>query len=308
MDTATIRDQACSCSVRAVSPQLSEQVTAFYRLRSACPVLRLTIPDELAESHIGFTKSEPDAAFHCSVPFLAYRRGCLPDFTASLHRFALEGTKVRANVITQYLSDLRETWVLEDDEISRFRKARNYLSRLAELDFARSLEAERWQITNLEMYGGQFDIEGLSSDRVATAFEVKFLAQREVLFELNRASFSNPTSGSLGVYSPIDYLLFRLYEAARQLQNSHAKRIAVAIVSDYDVSYRIPLSESWVDWTNPKFLKRDSEIQVFLAAQYEKNPDLDAELKSFITGLSEIWILRYQGSFELRREHRIQLS
>jgi len=158
------------------------------------------------------------------------------------------------------------------------------------------------------MYGGQFDIEGLSSDRVATAFEVKFLAQREVLFELNRASFSNPTSGSLGVYSPIDYLLFRLYEAARQLQNSHAKRIAVAIVSDYDVSYRIPLSESWVDWTNPKFLKRDSEIQVFLAAQYEKNPDLDAELKSFITGLSEIWILRYQGSFELRREHRIQLS
>lgn len=303
-----VTGHVCSCSDRAVPEQFSEQVTTFYGLRRACPVLRLTIPDELAESHLGFTRSEPDTVFHCSVPFLAYRRGCLPDFTASLHRFALDGTKVRADIKAQYLSDLRETWLLETDEVSRFRKARNYLSRLAELDFARALETEQWQIENLEMYGGKFDIEGLSKDRVSTSFEVKFLAQREVLFELNRASFTNPIASWLGVYSPIDYLLFRLYEAARQLQNAQARRIAVAIVSDYDVSYKIPLSENWIDWTNPEFLKRDSEIQTFLAAQYAKNPELDVELKAFIAGLSEIWILRYQDSFELRREHRIQLS
>lgn len=310
MRTEIARAHACSCSVRAVPPQISEQITAFYSLRSACPVLRLTIPDEFAERHLTFTSSAPDAAYHCSVPFLAFRRGCLSDFTNSLHRFALDGTELRKEVTAQYISDLRETWVFEVDEISRFRKARNYLSRLAELDFAHWLETQQWQISDLEMYGGQFDIEGLCNDQVATAFEVKFLAQREVLFELNRASFMNPTADWLGWHSPIDYLLFRLYEAARKLLNTRAKRIAVAIISDcdYDVSYEIPLSEGWIDWTSPAFLKRDSEIQTFLSAQYERNPNLDAELKTSITGLSEIWILRYEDSFQLQREHRIQPS
>jgi len=308
MEAAPVRSQSCGCFVRTTPAQLCEQIKAFYELRSACPALRLTIPDDLAERHLGFSTSEPDSAFHCSVPLLAYRRGCLPDFTASLHRFALDGANARANIRPQYLADLRETWVLEPDEVSRFRKVRNYLSRLAELDFARTLEADKWQVANLEMYGGQFDVEGLSDSGTAAVFEIKFLAEREVLFELNRASFSNPTAGSMGMYSPIDYLLFRLYEAARQLEGAHVKRIAVAIVSDYDVSYKIPLSEKWIDWTSPAFLKRDPEILNFLAAQYVKSPGLDSELKTFITGLSEIWILRYQGSFQLQREHRIQLS
>jgi len=310
MRIETTHDQSCCCSVRAVPRQIGEQVTAFYNLRSACPVLRLTIPDELSEKHLNFTNAEPDSAYHCSVPFLAYRRGCLSEFTNSLHRFAFDGTELREEITAQYVSDLRETWVFEDDAISRFRNARNYLSRHAELDVARWLESQHWQISSLEMYGGQFDIEGSSSDHVATAFEVKFLAQREVLFELNCASFMSPTAGSLGMYSPMDYLLFRLYEAACQLQkqNTHKNRIAIAIVSDYDVSYKIPLSEGWIDWKNPSFLKRDPEIHAFLSKQYEQNPNLDADIKTLISGLSEIWILRYESSFELQREHRIQLS
>ena len=68
------------------------------------------------------------------------------------------------------------------DDISRFRKARNYLSRFAELDVAYWLETQQWQISNLEMYGGKFDIEASNYDRVPTAFEVKFLAQREGTF------------------------------------------------------------------------------------------------------------------------------
>lgn len=307
MRAETTHDQLCSCSVRAIPSQFDKQVAAFYRLRDTCPVLRLTIPDELVKKHSNFTNSKPDTAHHCSVPFLAYRRGCLSDFTNSLHRFAFDGMKLRTEVTAQYISDLRETWVFEVDEIARFRKFRNYLSRFAEIDFARWLETQQWRISNLEMYGGQIDIEGLDNDQIATAFEVKFLAQREVLFELNRASFVSLTTGRPGVYSPIDYLLFRLYEAARQLQNARTNRIAVAVVEDYNVSYKIPLSEGWIDWKNPSFLERDSEIQEFLSIQYEKNPNLDADLKTFVTGLSEIWILRYKDFFELKLEHRIRL-
>lgn len=309
LNQATL-DSSCRCSTNAIPPQFCEQITTFYNLRSACPVLRLTIPDELTERHLNFTTAVSDAANHCSVPFLAYRRGYLSEFTNSLHRFAFNGTDLRTEMKAQYVSDLRENWVLEDDYISRFRKARNYLSRLAEIDVARWLETQQWQISNLEMYGGEFDIEGSDNDHIPTAFEVKFLAQREVLFELNRASFMNPIAGRPGIYSPMDYLLFRLYEAARQLQNTRTNRIAIAVVSDYDVSYKIPLSEGWIDWNNPSFLKRDSEIHAFLLTQYKRNPNLDAEIKTFLTGLSEIWILRYKegGSFELKREHRILLS
>lgn len=308
MRAVTAQDQACSCLINSVPSHLDEQITSFYNLRGDCPVLQLTIPDEIAQAHLKFVAAEPDEAYHCSVPFLAFRRGCLADFTKSLHKFAVNDRKLRTEVTAQYKSDLRETWVLETDEISRFRKARNYLSRLAELDFARWLEGQRWRISNLEMYGGPFDVEGLGKDGIPASFEIKFLAQREVLFELTRASFTNPTAGGLGVYSPVGYLIFRLYEAARKLQETDAKRIAVAIVSDYDISYKIPLSEEWIDWANPGFLKRDSEIQVFLSDQYAKNRNLDADLRSYISALNEIWVLRYKETFELQLEHRIRVS
>lgn len=305
MHIKTVRDQSCSCSVHSVPSELDEQIAAFYDLRNACSALKLTIPDEILQEHFKFTTSKSDGAHHCSIPFLAYRHGCLADFTKSLHRFALDGNKLRKEVTTQYKSDLRETWGLGSDEISRFKKGRNYLSRLAELDFARWLESQQWHVSNLEMYGGQFDVEGLQKGGVTTTFEVKFLAQREVLFELNLASFTNPTAGSLGVYSPIDYLLFRLHEAACKLQKTDARRIAVAIVSDYDLSYKIPLSEGWIDWLNPRFLKRDSEIQQFLSAEYAKNQNLDADLITSISSLNEIWVLRYKDTFELHLEHRM---
>jgi len=308
MHTAILSSETCACSTYPLPSHLNDQLAAFYKLRTMCPALRLTIPDEIEELHMHFSTSEPDAAFHCSIPFLAYRNGYLAEFTQTFHRFVLDGNELRKQVTLQYKNDLREKWVLEINEISRYEKARNYLSRLAELHFALWLETQHWQILNLELYGGQFDVEGLDNNQGATAFEIKFLGQREVVFELIRASFKNATAGSLGVYSPVDYLIFRVYEAARQLQSANTHRIAVVVVSDYDVSYKIPLSEGWVDWANPSFLKRDPEIQNFLGCQYTKNPNLDADLKIFITGLNEIWIMSYKGAFDLKLEHRIQVS
>lgn len=76
-------------------------------------------------------------------------------------------------------------------------------------------------------------------------------------------------------------------------------------MSDYQLSYKIPLSK---DWNNPQFLKRDSEILPFLETQYTKNPNLDADLMSRIRELDEIWILQYTNYFELNFKHRIQLK
>ena len=296
-------EQTCVCSSHLLPSEFKKQIDGFYQLRKSCPALQLTIPDKILAQHIAFTKSPPDANHHSSVPFLAYRRGLLGDFTKSLHRFL-----VGKEISNQYKSDLRETWVLESDENSRFKKFRNYQSRLAELDFAQWLEAKQWEISNLEAYGGLFDVEANSSNHGTVNFEVKFLAQREIVFELICDSFANSTVARLGVYSPVDYLLFRLYETAQQLKNSTTHRAAVAIVEDYQLSFKIPLSENWIDWNNPQFLKRDSEISAFLEKKYKENPNLDADLITAIKSLDEIWILRYNNNFELEILHQFQIT
>ena len=296
-------EQTCVCSSHLLQSEFEKQIDGFYQLRKSCPALQLTISDKILEQHIAFTKSPPDASHHSSVPFLAYRRGLLGDFTKSLHRFV-----IGKEITNQYKSDLQETWVLESDEISRFKKFRNYQSRLAELDFAKWLEAEQWEISNLEAYDGRFDVEAKSSTQEVVNFEVKFLAQREIVFESIRDSFANPTVARPDLCSPVDYLLFRLYEAAQQLKDSLAQHIAVAIVKDYQLSFKIPLSENWIDWNNPQFLKRNSEISAFLEEKYKENSNLDADLITAIKSLDEIWILRYNNNFELELLHRFQTT
>ena len=297
----------CPCASAEAPADIVEATTAFYELREACQALRMSIPEGIVNEHRAFTTADLDDANHASVPFLAYRRGRLLAFTEALHELAIEAGGFRREVTTQYRRDLQETWLLEKDSISRFKKSRNYLSRLTELEFALWLRKELWRLNQLELYGGNFDIEANSPEQVATAFEVKFLAQREVVFELNRAAFQTTTAGHLGVYSPVDYLVFRLFEAAVKLKESSARRIAVAIVSDYQISYQIPLSENWVDWKRPKFLRRDTEIDEFLAKQYAANPGLDADMESAIPLLGEIWIMHYNAK-GLELAHRIEIS
>ena len=125
LHTAILSSKTCACSSYPLPDQLTDQIAAFYKLRSMCPALKLTIPDEIEGKHKYFSKSEPDEAFHCSIPFLAYRQGYLSDFTKALHRYVLDGSELRKEVTAQYKNDLREKWVLEIDEISRYEKARN---------------------------------------------------------------------------------------------------------------------------------------------------------------------------------------
>ena len=150
---------------------------------------------------------------------------------------------------------------MESDERLRFKKSRSYPSRLAELDFARWLEAEKWIISNLEIYGGLFDVQASDANQRTVSFEIKYLAQHEVVFELIRDSFTNTTAvGSLGAYSQIGYLLFRVYQAARQLKESTAYRIVAAVVSDYQLSYKIHYPKTGLIGITHSFLK---EIQKY---------------------------------------------
>lgn len=102
------RQQKCDCSSYSLPTGFEEQIKALYQLRNSCSALKLTIPDQILEQHITFTKSPPDTNNHISIPFLAYQPNKLSNFTKSLHKLAFD-----KQISAQYRSDLQETWLLE---------------------------------------------------------------------------------------------------------------------------------------------------------------------------------------------------
>ena len=256
--------------------------------------------------HRQFTSQHPNKANHCSVPYLAYRCRQLPRFTGPLHELTFENGRLRKCVTAQYVSDLKEKWIFQSDENSRFLSSRHYLSRLVELEVAQKLKIEQWTIEDLELKGGKFDIEAKANTENRAVFEVKYLAQREVVFELNMKSCGTSAFAWLGVYSPIDYLIFRIYEAAKKLESVKSRRIAAIVLADYQLSFSIPLNEAWVDWKNPAFLRKDSEIEQFLAVQYDQILNLDVDLQDKISRLNEIRIFSING-YDLQLRHCFSL-
>ena len=76
-----------------------------------------------------------------------------------------------------------------------------------------------------------------------------------------------PAGTWLSPVPAVNYLLFRAYEAAVQLQRSGLRRAAVVVVSDWD-RFEMQLEGGWVDWTAPQFKEQDRELLPALRARY----------------------------------------
>jgi len=52
----------------------------------------------------------------------------------------------------------------------------------------------------------------------------------------------------------VNYVLFRAYEAAKQLQRVEGHRIVLYVVDDLTWhKIQVQLKNGWVDWSNPRF-------------------------------------------------------
>lgn len=293
----------CECGISDTADK-ARTLMEFEAVRQGCPALhKIIIPDDIWDSYKLFCESKPDQAFHAPIAFLAFKRRYLAAFTSPIHAFCLDDGETKATLTNQYRSDLAERWIFGDDAKKRFQNTRLYQGRLAELLAAQWLKYEGWELDALEAHGANIDIEARSTDGSPCSFEVKHLGQEEMLFELGvQALQSNGVSvGSIPVYSPVDYLLYRIYEAARQLCGVATHRIVVAILSDFDVYYKHPFEEGWIDWNAPRFLRQDGCIDAFLDEKYAANPDLDGDIGRAISNLHEIWFFDKKCPFTLRR-------
>jgi hypothetical protein len=298
-----------SCGCGAHRDDREALVDQFAKVRDGCPALRLLmLPDDTWPAFQAAIRQPPDEALHGSVLLLALDRGHLAKVTSPMHRYLLEQGQLKAGMREQYRQDLRERWLLKTSVLERHRRYRIFMGKLVELQMAEWLEAQDWTIRGLEAYRQGPDIEAEHHGEVRTV-EVKYIGQEDNDFLMVVESLtSGPKAYTSDLYGPMNYLLFRVYEAAKQLQQATALRRTVAVVITAEAwnRFEFQLRGEWIEWNTPSFLTNASPLwTAFLDAQRKGYPDVEADLAPAINQLEEIWILTLAEGFELVRQYQI---
>ena len=178
---------------------------------------------------------------------------------------------------------------------------------MVELQCAEWLEEQGWTISGLEVFREGPDIEAVTESLELTAFEVKFIGQHDTCFARVVNSLKGEDGGVLlSPYGAANFLLFRAYEAAKQLQRSVAtSRIAVIVIDEITwFTFKIPLKDRWIDWRNPAFTAGNDP---FIDEQRKANTNLDAELKRVLGGIDSVWIMKRVEGYHYVREFDITM-
>jgi len=280
----------------------------FSSLRDECPALReILVPEQIWRRFLEWHSVPDDVANYSSIVLLAFRRGYLPRVTGPIHRHLMSSDGILCTVSKQYLKDLREKWMFDTDPTERHRSSRTFRGRLIDLQFASWLESQSRTIIGLEARPKASDIVGpdietLSESGQSNAFEVKFIGMEDRDFgTLLRSIGGYPAGGPISVYRPINYLIFRVYEAARQLKAASGSKNVVIVIEEliwhrFDIQVR----RNWIDWAFPGFIDPDQDWNQFLSLNQERYPGLPADLAATIRGVDSIRVYVQNHAFEFR--------
>jgi len=299
----------CACSERYASGDL---LSGFMTIRERCPALNAVfLPDEIWPAFLEAARQTPDKALHQSMLVLAFQRGHLDAVTEPAHRFLLVDGRVKPGLRKKYAQDLRERWLFETGILERHQEARRFMGPLVELLFARWLERRSWRITSLDAFQEGPDIAAEHGTQGAASFEVKAVGQEDADFAAIVASLHGPpTVDTKDLYAAANYLTFRAYEAAKQLQQFGRRRIVVLVVNEttwHNVEFQ--LRGHWIDWRKAKlFDAKSTSWKKFIDGQRERYPNLDAELTTVIGSLDEVWILKLSYGYKLSMEYAFKVA
>jgi hypothetical protein len=196
---------------------------------------------------------------------------------------------------TLYSATHREYLATIPTSVRRNQLSRTFRGRLIELQFASWLESRSHTIVSLEATRKGPDIETLSDSGEPNAFEVKFIGVEDGDFRvLLRSMGGHPAGGAVSLYQPINYLLFRVHEAARQLQSANGRKTAIIVIDELTwFRFDMQLRGNWIDWANPRFAPDDDWNQ-FLSLQKRYPHDL----ADTILGIDSVKIFRQNAAFE----------
>ena len=299
---------SCQCSLAPASLDGDEVLRAFAQLRKDCPALRTLVPDDLWPSFEAWDRVADRDAYHRSICVLALQRGHIRQITEPIHRYLLEGGGLQPNVQEQYIRDLQERWMLASAPLERHRQSRIFMGRIVELQCAAWLESAGWEVTGLAALGDGPDILA-RKEHQRIAFEVKAIGTQDAAFMSVLASLHNEPSGrSCSPDAAVNYLLFRTYEAAKQLHSEGEGRVAIVVIDQMAWhEFNRQLFDRWIDWNSPRFFGGDPEWTAFIDAQRGRYEQLDDEMGTVIHSLDALWIARRSEGFMYRLELAVAL-
>lgn len=308
------RDMTCICQ-ESQSPTIgSSWLDTFAAVREKCPAIKeLFVPDDIWSKFYNWHLWSDVEAYHESALLLALDRGYLNSITSPVHRHLLESGRINSRIRKQYINDLREKWMDYSDPPERHRKFRMFCGRIVELQCTEWLERQSWKISALEAFREGPDIEATDESSVLTAFEIKFIGQDDAEFSNVLKSFrGEPDYGGGSPSSAINYLLYRIYESAKQLKRSNATaRIALVVIDGLtEHTFKIQLKDGWIDWKNPAFMDGydpfiDTQDETLNDEQKrtltndQKRKILNVDLKSALESINDVWILERSNENQL---------
>jgi hypothetical protein len=292
----------CACE-KAIVIEEKNILEEFARIREKCCALKeILLPDSIWSDFqkIGFKNI--DEANNRSILLLALERGYLRKITSPIHRYLIKEGKPRKELIPQYKKDLNENWMLkiEDTYIRRHQKAKEFLGKLTELLTAEWIEKQGWMISSLEALGGNCDIEALSPENVEVAIEVKYIGQEDdKLIAAVKSRLGRPEAHNFSSKMASNFILFKAYEASKQLQNINKPRIAIIVISENSwVFMKKPVNANWMYWESPRFFNSEQKWNSFLEKQKKKFPNIEKEIGNALGFLSELWIVKASSGFQ----------
>lgn len=267
---------SCPCqTVQRVSE--NHVLQELKSLRDLCPALKeIFLPEGIWED-FGKWDKERGIVNHRSILLLAFKNGGLKIITSPIHRFLFEKGTVSSKVEMDYLKSLQENWFKNTNPLRRHQKARIFMGKLIELIYAHWLENNGFKIINMEAWNqGMPDIISTKGN-AKHVFEVKYIGLEDDDFlNLVKSINGQTTAHSISPYTPANFLLLRVYEAAKQLekyQQSGNKNVVVVFDEIAWQRFQIPLNDNYVDfWKEPNFLPAgDSKWDDFYSREKEKN-------------------------------------
>ena len=292
----------CDCrTVKCIKTNQSSILNQFENVRKNCPALReIFIPEDYWSEFRKKVSKPLDEAGHCPITLSAYKTGNLGKITLPVHAYLLDGEKPKKNLKPQYKQDLIDNYMSKKtDTFDRFRGARGFNGKLAELITSSWIECQQgWKIKNLEALGGLFDIEAISPQGINSAIEVKYIGEEDWQFEL---TLKSPESGEAlsavasSDYPGYNYILFRTYEAAKQLENFSGDRYVFIVISNLTlVNSGMAIECNWI--RHPlhffEFSKWKGNVSDSFAERINKYPNIEKEIGEVLNQIKELWIIK----------------
>ena len=288
----------CVCQSAITS---ANNIQDFLSLWESCPALKEVFIPNLREWEDALASLKHDSSGHGSILLLAFQRGYLHRLTLPVHKFVLDGSVPSPTLRTQYAQDLQERWFIRPEALWRHKRSKSYLGRLAELLVIEWASKTR-RIIALEATGGDHDIVTRASNNIPEAIEVKFIGTEDSDFK--NLMTMKIFGGARDLTTAADFLLSRIYEAAKQLASFPDRRTAIIVIDEFFAwnDFGAAIAFGTFDLSKPTFQSTNPVWLKFLDKLKDDYPEIESDLASTVLSLNQIRIFRLIADETLKEE------